>query len=686
MDRKSFDRLRTKKDTPTNPPRQPQKSHHPKKPAKETTPKIEAPERQADRTEETSPKPRKKVVVPIAAMALLGVAIAGLFLYWHLSRTTSVKKVKHCTSKACKLATVQYEAMINKNIDPCKNFYMYACGGWLAGRSKENSYVEEIYEAISEDAHTFLYDRQLGVAAIDPFWNLVTFYRSCYDFVMVNQTSLDEIRKTKRYLQTEEWLRYDASTLLEPMIRLSLAKGISTAFDIRIRRWKSKYYVVIKLGESLSDMIMPTANKFRPKDVMHYVSSILEAVIQNGTEPFTRALIKFEANFQKQSRQSRKSSQTLLNYASFPIIPGQLDLGDWKRAIEVNLVDASKIEGKVYVHDMSALTNVTKELFSVDSKLRVSFLSLLAITNIFRYRVQREHGRDTCVSLAMEHFPENTVYLLSEKRIVSTLQNSFTKFIQSIQRQVIKEIAKATWMTTKHFEAIRNKMKEIDLRVPETLPPLVSKDVPKMSPEFTKNYIDMSEYTRGLQNKYLKFSTHFSRALRAGVRIEDDDLEITNAIMWTPWFYDQKDDAYINYATVGVRVAIELMKFLMKEYIVLLPELKKKWKGGVSCMLRQTKLPRMRSGDSFLGAAYEVARGTSVALGLASPLPDSNAKRLFFGRLCQQYCDRRDDTRLDTTDLNIMKPSLLCEFSVRQQPLFWEAFDCRNFSGNCTIT
>ncbi|XP_064460360.1 uncharacterized protein LOC135370519 isoform X1 [Ornithodoros turicata] len=588
--------------------------------------------------------------------------------------------------------------MLNASFHPCKNFYKYACGGWLAGTSQETSYVDDVFASVTEDAHTLLYDRNIGVLERDPFWNLVTFYRSCYDFAVdtAKQGIVAESQKAVQSLHAKEWLLDDASSLLERVIRLSLGKAIPTVFDIYIRPYReelrplsqSKYHIAVSLGESVSKMIRPTAEKFSPEVLKPYIISVLEAIGIDMTHAFIKDLIKFEENFQQRSYESRESwDDTPFNYTSLPSFPPHLQWEDWKKAIQREIVGASKIQDELYVYNMNAVTNITKELFIVDAKLRASYVSLLAVTNILRYRFQTSSAQDTCVSLAMKHFPVNTIYLISEQRIVPTLQSTFTIFVKGIQSQVIQEVAKAMWMTRNHFGAMRNMIKALDVLVPETLPPLLSRDVPVMSAEFPENYVRISEYTRALENKYLKFGTHSARALRANVRIDKDDFEFTNGIMWAPWFYDGKEDSYINYATVGVRTAIALFKFVMSKSTRLLQsQVNQQWKEGVSCMLHQTKLLQSNWSESALRSAYEVARGTSVALDLASPLPDINAKRLFFARLCQQYCDRGDISNADITDFNPMKPSLFCEFAVRQQPLFWEAFGCWNFKGNCSIT
>lgn len=40
-------------------------------------------------------------------------------------------KLKECDTKACRKLKKYIENSMNKTVDPCSNFYQYACGGWI---------------------------------------------------------------------------------------------------------------------------------------------------------------------------------------------------------------------------------------------------------------------------------------------------------------------------------------------------------------------------------------------------------------------------------------------------------------------------------------------------------------------------------------------------------------------------
>lgn len=47
-------------------------------------------------------------------------------------KTTSYTEQNVCLSSACIQASAQVLAALNQSIDPCEDFYEFACGSWLS--------------------------------------------------------------------------------------------------------------------------------------------------------------------------------------------------------------------------------------------------------------------------------------------------------------------------------------------------------------------------------------------------------------------------------------------------------------------------------------------------------------------------------------------------------------------------
>lgn len=152
----------------------------------------------------------------------------------------SKTKQTTCVTEGCINAAYHIFHSMNRSVDPCENFYEYACGGWV-----ENNPIPEsksfwgVYSVLEEDNERIVKQLLTGSSLTsEATQKAKTFYDACMDESTINkvgsQPLLDIINRLGGWNVTQVWnkTQFDFAKLLQKVHRkYSVSAFFTTEVD-----------------------------------------------------------------------------------------------------------------------------------------------------------------------------------------------------------------------------------------------------------------------------------------------------------------------------------------------------------------------------------------------------------------------------------------------------------------------
>lgn len=152
----------------------------------------------------------------------------------------SKTKQTTCVTEGCINAAYHIFHSMNRSVDPCENFYEYACGGWV-----ENNPIPEsksfwgVYSVLEEDNERIVKQLLTGSSLTsEATQKAKTFYDACMDETTINkvgsQPLLDIINRLGGWNVTQVWnkTQFDFAKLLQKVHRkYSVSAFFTTEVD-----------------------------------------------------------------------------------------------------------------------------------------------------------------------------------------------------------------------------------------------------------------------------------------------------------------------------------------------------------------------------------------------------------------------------------------------------------------------
>lgn len=182
-----------------------------------------------------------KTTVLVAIIALL--IIICIVLSALLTRSgKSVSEPKHkevCVTEGCIDAAYHIFHSMNRSVDPCDNFYEYACGGWAQiNPIPESKAFWGVYSVLEEENERIVRQLLTGDSTkSESTKKAKTFYDACMNMTAINSKGrkplLDMIKKLGGWNVTQPWdqSKFDFDKTLQAVQRYSVSAFFSTDVD-----------------------------------------------------------------------------------------------------------------------------------------------------------------------------------------------------------------------------------------------------------------------------------------------------------------------------------------------------------------------------------------------------------------------------------------------------------------------
>lgn len=228
------------------------------------------------------------------------------------AKPCSKTKQTACVTEGCINAAYHIFHSMNRSVDPCENFYEYACGGWV-----ENNPIPEsksfwgVYSVLEEDNERIVKQLLTGSSLTsEATQKAKTFYDACMDESTINkvgsQPLLDIINGLGGWNVTQVWneTQFDFAKLLQKVHKIySVSAFFTTEVDADDKNSSKNAIKVDQDGLSLS-RIYYLKNMSDPKLVaylkyMTTVGVLLGGRDRNETERQMRDVLEFEMKLAK---------------------------------------------------------------------------------------------------------------------------------------------------------------------------------------------------------------------------------------------------------------------------------------------------------------------------------------------------------------------------------------------------
>jgi len=357
---------------------------------------------------------REKLLVGFIAFLLsmfILLAVVFGFLYVQVHSNSPIKEesteglhqgVYPCVTKDCVITSTELLNVLDPSIDPCENFYEYACGGWkkknpLPNQKKEWNQFTKMEEESNQFIRKILKSKetQAEYSKLASFQKGIAYYKSCINTEEINRRGSkplhDLIKEYGSWTVTSDDWNEESWDMLKyiSLMRRKLAVGpLFTVFVGADQRNSSINVVQIRpialLGLSRDRLTSNTTDGRKGREVYKdFLFNLTRALgAKNDSHSEIMNIIDFEIKLAQAMPSGRKAYDDKNLYRKLTVKElneyAGSDQMNWRQFLEQLLFPVTGVhvadEEQVVVYGVDYLKNITRLLKKTPNKTIANYI------------------------------------------------------------------------------------------------------------------------------------------------------------------------------------------------------------------------------------------------------------------------------------------------------------------------
>lgn len=204
------------------------------------------------------------------------ILIAGVIILVVLLVTT--KPEKKCVTPACHGVLEYMDAIVDKSVKPCHDFYRHVCGRWLRIASMPDlpatSFMADVVRNYTARRHRDLMARQ---ALAEPADSVSRYYGNCVAYLSVSRTAREIADKVLEVSGTnlQSWLKMSSDETFSKLLKFSFLYRLHALFRVSTGTTQNKIYLAIDRWRSFKARLPETGKDNQGKI---YLAAVLKSI------------------------------------------------------------------------------------------------------------------------------------------------------------------------------------------------------------------------------------------------------------------------------------------------------------------------------------------------------------------------------------------------------------------------